>query len=274
MGLLCTVEETLDSGGHEYRVLGPDVSYDWLKELAEEYINLRTACARPLSEISVDGIGVLSTENLLKRLKTATVPVRRADNFDVVRSDFGEVLSYLLLERHYGVSFGYKSVRDREIAQSPGRGIDALGIEDGEQITLVLGETKVSADKVSPPGVVDKSDDCLSRQHVGHISDLQQTAKKIWDTARRVPDPDLRAKYMTAAFLLEDGHIEKLKIIGCCTLVRPTQHYTIADFGSFRKNPSKYMPAQIRFLIVRLADGIEEVVKQWYEIVQDLEVAA
>jgi hypothetical protein len=274
MGLLCTIEETLDSGGHEYRVLGPDTSSDWMRELAEEYVYLRTACARPLSEISVEGIGVLSTENLLKRLKKATIPVRRTDNFDVVRSDFGEVLSYLLLERHYGVKLGYKSVRDREITQSPGRGIDALGIEDGDQITLVLGETKVSDDKASPPGVVDKSEDCLSRQHVGHLSELEKTAKKLWDTARRVSDLELRQQYMTAAVLLENGLLDKIKIIGFCTLVRPKQHYTAADFGSFIKTPQKYDPAQIRFLIVRLADDLEDVIKKWYEIVQELEVAA
>lgn len=274
MGLLCRLEETLDSGGHEYRVLGPDTSRDWLRELAEEYVRLRTACATPLSEISVEGIGVLSTENLQKRLKKATIPIRRPDNFDVVRSDFGEVICYLLLEGHYGVKLGYKSVRDREITQSPGRGIDALGIEDGNQITLVLGETKVSDDRTSPPGVVDKSDDCLSRQHVGHLSEPEKTAKKVWDAARRVPDLDLRQRYLTAAVLLEDGRLDKLKIVGCCTLVRPRQHYTAADFGSFKKTPKKYHPAHIRFLVVRLEQDLEAVVKEWYRIIQELEVAA
>ena len=72
MGLVCTVKETLDSGGHEYRVLIPaDDKDEWLTELAEEYVRLRTACARPLSDISLEGIGVVSTENLLQRLKKA-----------------------------------------------------------------------------------------------------------------------------------------------------------------------------------------------------------
>jgi hypothetical protein len=274
MGLLCTVEERHDSGGHEYRVLGPDVSADWLKETAEEYVRLRTECETPLSEISVEGIGVVSTEDLKKRLKKATIPYRRADNFDVVRSDFGEVLSYLVLERHYGVRLGYKSVRDRELAQSPGRGIDALGIEVGDRLTLVLGETKVSDEKTSPPQVVDKSKDCLSRQHVGHLTDGEGTAKKLWDVARRVADLDLRTLYMKAAILFEDGRFDKLRIIGCCTLVRPKERYTAEDFGSFKKNPKKYEPAQIRFLVIRLAEGIEDVVAKWYQIVQQLEVAA
>ncbi len=274
MGLLWKVEETLDAGGHQYRILGPDMSGDWLTELAEEYVRLRTECRMPLSEISVDGIAVLSTANILKRLKKATVPLRRADNFDVVRSDFGEVLCYLLLEHQYGVELGYKSVRDREIIQSPGRGIDALGFEDGENLTLVLGETKVSDDKESPPGVVDKSEDCLAKQHIAHLSDPEQTAKKLWNTSRHVADLKLRDKYMIAATMMEDGKLENLSIVGSCTLVRSQQYYTEKDFGSFRKNPNAYEPARVRFLVVRLPEAIEVVVKKWYKIVQELEVAA
>lgn len=275
MGQICTVKEKLDSGGHEYRVLIPTDEKDaWLTELAEEYVRLRTACAWPLSDILLDGIGVVSTANLMQRLKKATIPYRRADNFDVVRSDFGEVLSYLILERHYGVRLGYKSVRDRELTQSPGRGIDAVGFEKGKPITLVLGETKVSDDKESPPGVVDKSDDCLSAQHVGHLSEREHTAKKLWNTSRHVTDLELREMYMTAAIMLEEDKLDGMKIVGCSVLVRPEKHYTVKDFGSFKKSPARYKPANVRFLIIRLADGIEDVVQKWYSIVQKLEVAA
>lgn len=274
MALLCTVQEVLDSGDHEYRVLCPDTSIDWLKEAAEEYIRLRTACVTPLSALSLDGIGVVSTVNLQERLKKATIPLRRDDNFDVVRSDFGEVLTYLILERHYGVRLGYKSVRDRELTQLPGRGIDAVGIEGNSPLTLVLGETKVSDDKKSPPGVVDTSEDCLSKQHLMHLTDRDHTAAKLWDLVRRVADVELREAYIAAAILIEDGHLDKLRIVGCCTLVRPQGRYTERDFGSFKKKPKKFEPARIRFLVVRMESGIDEVVQKWYEIIKKLEPSA
>jgi len=57
---------------------------------------------------------VIDDKGVLARLKGACVPFRREDNFDVVRSDFGETLAYALLEQTDGTAIGYKSVRDRE----------------------------------------------------------------------------------------------------------------------------------------------------------------
>jgi hypothetical protein len=274
MGLACKIHAILDAGGHEYRVLTPDEATDWLREIAKEYVHLRTCCVVPLRDISLDGIGVVSTAALQKRLQKATIPIRRADNFDVVRSDFGEVICYMLLEQDYGVKLGYKSVRDRETINCPGRGIDAVGFEDGEILTVVLGETKVSDAVATPPEVVDKSDDSLSKQHVAHLTERDQTAAKLWETARHVTDPELRDQYIRAAILLEEGRLDKLRITGCCALVRSIEKYQAGDFGSFRKKPKKYQPEQLRFLIVCTPEGIETIIGKWYEIVKELEVAA
>src|SRR5207237_641083 len=77
--------------------------------------------------------------------------------------DFAETISYCLLADVFKTRFGYKSLRDRELVQLTGRGIDAIGIEVEENgdIRLVLGETKLSDEAKSPPAVVDKGDDCL-----------------------------------------------------------------------------------------------------------------
>lgn len=271
---ICKVDENLDDGDHQYRILRPDISIDWMQDLASEYVRLRTACRVPLRPISVDGIGVVSIDAIKKRLHAATTPVRRADNFDVVRSDFGEVLCYAVLEQLYDVKLGYKSVRDRELIDSPGRGIDAIGIEDGSMLTLVLGETKVSDDKKSPPGVVDTADDGLAKQHKAHLRENDQTARKLWNTARHIEDTDLRDLHMAAALLIEEGEFDKIRIIGCSLLVRPDALCNAKDFGSFKKKPADYAPSQIRFLIVRLPEGVEAIVSRWHELVKKVEVAA
>lgn len=254
MTAICTIDANLDDGDHQYRILKPDISVDWMKDLASEYVKLRTACRVPTRPISVDGIGVVSTDAIMKRLQAATTPIRRADNFDVVRSDFGEVLCYAVLEQLYGVKLGYKSVRDRELIDSPGRGIDAIGIEDGSVLTLVLGETKVSDDKKSPPGVVDAADDCLAKQHKAHIKENAHTARKLWNTARHIGDADLRDLHFAAALLVELGAFDKIRIVGCSLLVRPDDLCNTKDFGSFRKKPGDYAPSHIR-LTPFLASG-------------------
>lgn len=181
----------LDSGPHHYRAYATDGHGDWLSEVAAEYVKLRTDTISLLEEVRADGIQVLATDELLKRIKKATIPERGKGNFDVVRSDFGEVLCYLILERQYNTRFGYKSLRERELTQQPGRGIDAVGVEEGTKLTVVLGETKVSSEGCSPPQVVDTAKDSLRQQHLGHLKNRKTTSAKIWDIARRVVEPEL-----------------------------------------------------------------------------------
>src|SRR5690606_16668023 len=145
---------------HIYHVYGLDGDYSWLTQLAEEYQNLRVETDHHMEEISVDGIAVVDPSSILRRIRAATIPTRPEEptNFDVVRSDFGETLCYIVLEDGHRTIFGYKSVRDRELTQLPGRGIDAIGIEENADgtLTLVMAEVKVSDDVNSPPGVVDR----------------------------------------------------------------------------------------------------------------------
>jgi len=267
--------EEFESSGHSFRSLGLTDSLDWIDTVATEYIRLRTECAQPLADISLDGIEVLRVDRIGKYLKNATIPERRFDNFDVVRSDFGELLCYMLLEQEYETRFGYKSIRDRETTQQPGRGIDAVGVEEddeGTPLTLVLGEVKVSNEAASPPQVVDKSNDCLRNQHLSHLRNPVATAKKIWDMSRRSPDPSAQALLFTAALYLEEKQWDKLRLIACCVLVRPRCKYTKADFGSFQQCPDDYKPALIRFLVVCIPDDVEKMVQNWYAIIKRPEV--
>ncbi len=268
------IEESLSSG-HSFRALKLDDDSEWINPVAVEYVRLRSECAQPLADISLDGIEVLSVDRISKCLKNATIPERRFDNFDVVRSDFGELLCYMLLEQEYETRFGYKSIRDRETTQQPGCGIDAVGVEEddeGTPLTLVLSEVKVSNEAASPPRVVDKSNDCLRNQHLSHLRNPVATAKKIWDMSRRSPDYSAQTLLFTAALYLQDNQLDKLRLIACCVLVRPHCKYTKADFGSFQQCPDDYKPALIRFLVVCIPDDVEKVVQNWYATIKRTEV--
>lgn len=268
-----TLMESLDASPHQYRAYAVAEDDDWQRSSAAEYVKLRTECSLPVEDISVDGITVMDVEGIRQRLKNATVPKRRSFktqremSFDVIRSDLGETLSFMLLDEMYATKFGYKSVRDRELIQLPGRGIDAVGIEDGDPLTLVLGETKVSNEE-SPPQVVDSSTDSLKAQHTEHLKDTKVTAAKIWNLARHVLDVRLRDLYFLAAFYLEEQRWEQLKIVACCVLVRPCEKYQQLDYGSFRAKPSNFAPADIRFLIICLPGDIDSIITGWYENVQ------
>jgi hypothetical protein len=219
--------------------------------LASEYIALRTQSAHIPPELA-EGIEIMDMSIVMPYLQAATIPPRRGGNFDVVRSDFGEVITYVLLEQEFGTKIGYKSVRDRELIETPGRGIDAIGVEDaqdGGKLGLLLAETKVSNDGVSPPAVVDSNDDSLRKQHLAHLNTIEKTKKKVWDVARKALDPALRAVYLRAALLLQHEEWDKLRLIVCCGLIRPKNKYNEADFGTFRISPEDYVPGHVRFLV-------------------------
>lgn len=268
-----TLIESLDVSPHEYRAYAVSENADWQTSSAAEYIKLRTECSVPLEDVSVDGITVMDVEGIRQRLKNATVPKRRTFktkremNLDVIRSDLGETLSFMLLDEMYATKFGYKSVRDRELIQLPGRGIDAVGIESGNPLTLVLGETKVSNED-SPPQVVDYTDDSLKAQHMKHLKDTKTTAGKIWNLSRHILDVELRNLYFLAAIYLEEQRWDQLRIVACCVLVRPRDKYQKSDYGSFRAKPANFAPADIRFLIVCLPSDIDTSITDWYESVQ------
>lgn len=253
---------TLDDPPHLFRCYTP-ADDGWLDELAAEYVALRTSCSFDLDDVRLDGVEILNAAALQARLEANTVPVSTGGgNFDVVRSDMGELLHYLLLETEFQTRFGYKSVRDRELIQLTGRGIDAVGIElDDAKLILCLGETKVSDAAASPPEVVDKKDDCLRAQHLDHLNDLAATTRKVFDLGRRARDPDLQNLFFAAGLLLEGGELDQLEIISCSVLVRPEARHTDEDYGSFRSSPADFVPSTVRFLVVRVPDDIKSMVE-------------
>ncbi len=260
MESLFVVAERHDVGEHELRVLEP-ASADWLAVLAEEYRRLRTVSDYPPTALSFDGLD-LAVEEVAEILGAATVPHYEPGNFGVVRSDLAEVILALVGEWMYGSRYGYRSVSDRELVQRPGRGIDQIGVEYDEptaRLTLVLGEAKVSSEQKSPPGVVDRGDDCLRAQHLMHLRDRHSTADKVWAASRRCPDPETQRLLRIAAELFRAGIDDKIRIVAASLLVRPPTARTPRDFGSFHRASADFRPAHIRFLLIRLPGDIDEV---------------
>lgn len=267
--------DTLDFDKHHFRVYEPSDSSNWLSSLAQEYIKLLTHRQTAPRTIVVNQSDFqMDVSCIQKYLRKASIPKNKGGNFNVVRSDFGELLCYMLHEHYYGTLFGAKSICFRELRDSAGRGIDAIGIEPDGLLTLVLCEVKVSDEKDSPPGVVDSSDDCLSKQHRHHLDNLLEdaTKEKVWRAMRFTRDDDIADLLSIAATYLEEKQLDKLRIISSSVLIRPKTKYTLADFGSFRKKPNKYDPASIRFLIACIPSDIDDIINKWYDVVEKTEV--
>lgn len=259
-------------GAHHYTVYEPTQLSVWLDAVADEYVKLRTECVTPIQPIDLAGIGIVSTDAIKRRIAQATVP--RPDisrgAFSVTRADLSEVAAYMVLERDFNTAIGYKLVRDRELVQLPGRGIDAIGVESDAKLMVVLAEVKFSDEDSSPsaPQVVDKAKDAMRKQHLGHMSELENTINKIWECGRQSRDQKLQSLYFSAALYLENGLYDKVGLVACCVLVRPKSKHSPGDFGSFAKSPDDFAPGNVRFIIFCLPNTIDEVLKSWKEAIE------
>src|SRR5258708_40348650 len=110
--------DTLDFDTHHFRVYEPSdlANFDWLNPLAQEYIKLLTHCQTAPRNIVVNQSDLqMDVSCIQKYLRKASIPKYKAGNFNVVRSDFGELLCYMLHEQFYSTSFGAKSICCREL---------------------------------------------------------------------------------------------------------------------------------------------------------------
>lgn len=264
---------------HRYATFTPQEMAVWLKAVAHEYVQLRSECSVEIpSALDLAGIGLFDVSQIKAKLAEKLVPSSAPSTspFSVTRSDLSETAAYMLLERTFQTEIAYKTVRDRELIQLPGRGIDAIGIEKGEKLLVVLCEVKFSdeASNPKPPQVVDTSKDGMRSQHLAHLGELGVTSAKIWDCARRTRNADLQQSLMTAALYLEKGYLEHVGIVSCCVLVRPQARHSPGDFGSFQAKPNDYQPARVRFLVWSLPGDLTQILSEWDYAVQAAKAAA
>lgn len=263
------VAQVHDVDEHHLRVYEPSDD-DWLEQLAAEYQRLRTQSQAPVEPLSFEGVEVLDVEGVERMLIAACVPTYEPGNFGVIRSDLAEVILATIQTDHYGCEYGYRGVRDRELIQLPGRGIDQIGVEiietkDGTRIALVLGEAKASTQAACPPTVVDSAADCLRTQHLGHIEDFSTTLDKVKNASRHASSPLVAQSLRIAARLLELKD-DRASVVAASLTIRPTGATVPDDFGSFHASPGDYGPARVRFMLVKLPESIDEIARQVGEL--------
>src|SRR5712691_6023485 len=88
-----------DDGPHHFRVYEAisDGSEDWLEPIAEEYVRILSSRETPLNNIKISDDTDMDMSLLKQYIIKASVPKYEEGNFNVVRSDFGELLCYVLL---------------------------------------------------------------------------------------------------------------------------------------------------------------------------------
>lgn len=236
---------------------------DWAKELATEYVRLRSRPALQPDEKLLEGLGV-DTKYLSKCLKKATIPALSVPvpTLHVVRSDFAELTAMMLLEQQEQCTFPYKSIRDRELTHAPGRSIDAIGGKRSP-LTLVLNESKLS-DEDGKPQVVDKSADSLSKSLTKHMTEHETTANKLWDLTRRIRDKEQLDLFTTLAVFWQEKSWNQFNIICSAFLVRPKTKHSDEDFGDLRKDPTKLHPATVAYRVLCTSDTIEDTIQKFH----------
>jgi len=267
-----------EDGVHRYRVMAPDHD-EWLEGLAALYRELRTSTRVPLADLGLAGIDGFDTKDLAVMLTRTQVPTRSTGSgspkhLAVERSDIGELALAIVGDMIHGYAYGYRSVRDRELVQQPGRGIDQIGVKEvvldsGDLACILsLGEAKVSVDKKSPPGVVDRSSDSLRVQHIGHLAEREESIRKVLSAGAKTSDR-ATAKQLMRAGMLWSNDSDLLTVRSTSMLVRDRNHQ-VTDFGTFRSTPGDFDPGHIDFTILVIdTDDIEAVVDRFLELAHE-----
>lgn len=198
---------------------------------------------------------------------------------DIYRSDLGELLTTYYFESKIeeGLRFKMprKNIETRERSDMPGKSFDAIGYrKEGEKIHLLIGETKVSGEKQSPPQVVDKTNDSIYLTHKKHIAhtknDRDELLQKITRWLKSLPLVNFKeVEFILTA--IENDMLEYYDITLGCVLVRDVDCKNIEkDFGKMRIDSEAFEPHNIHFCILWFTESIEQTVQFFYEKVQTL----
>jgi hypothetical protein len=258
-----------EHGTAPHRLVILDVTdKDWIERVAEAYRELRTEqrLPDPSPEMlpALNGVDVLDPARIQKLLIESQIAKRRGGNFDVLRSDLAEVLMGIIGADLGGYSYGYRSIRDRESAAQPGRGIDQIGIRLADKtLHLMVGEAKLSNERRTPPKVVDDNDDSLSKTHRKKMQNRAELSERIDQAFRFCTDPETAALFAAARMVLEAEH-DCLVLHLTSVMVRPKSLASSTDFGSYADTPDQFSPGVVEFYIVAAeADDIEALVDQF-----------
>jgi hypothetical protein len=271
---------------HKFEKIDISVSDTFVQKFAEKYLEQRTQTEfdyNNLNEQMFSSLG-FNTDNLRRIITKNSPPIdkKREQELqpailnDIYRSDLGELLMTYYFEEKLpdGEQFiiPLKNITFREIANQPGRGLDAIGYKQSDgKIEILLGEAKVSQEKKSPPAVVDSSDDSLYHTQLKHKNDTPLVIQRLCDYARRLNNTDASIIGL-AIVCLQNNLNNECTITYGCTLIRDhTCVNETTDFGKLQSNKTNFDDGKVHFSILSFSDkSIKETVDMFYQKVQEL----
>lgn len=272
---------------HKHIKINVPVNDDFITKFAEMYLRQRSQAQSDFNSINdqlYKDIG-FSTDVLKQIIAKNTIPIdkKREQGLepkvlnDIYRSDLGELLMTYYFEEKLPEGDRFiiplKNITFRERAEFPGRGLDAIGYRKigDAQIEILLGEAKVSADKKSPPSVVDSTSDSIYNTQLNHKNGTPIVIQRLCDYARRLNDRDAQILGL-AIVSIEHQLTDNFSITYGCTLVR--DHTCVnegSDFGKMKTNQIDFEPGKVHFSILSFnGNTINETVDLFYKKVQEL----
>jgi len=276
---------------HKHVKIDIPVIDSFIKKFAELYLQQRSQTQFDINSLNEQALfkNLGFGTNALKQIITKnTIPIdkKREQGIepnvlnDIYRSDLGELLMTYYFEEKIpdGERFiiPLKNITFRERAELPGRGLDAIGYRQigDTQVEILLGEAKVSADKKSPPAVVDSTKDSIYNTQLSHKNETPIVVQRLSDYARRLNAKD--AEILGFAIIsIEHQLTDNFSITYGCTLVR--DHTCVNenfDFGKMKTNQSDFETGKVHFSILSFSDKtIKDTVDLFYKKVQELIVS-
>jgi hypothetical protein len=273
---------------HKHEKIDIPVIDSFINKFAEMYLKQRSQTQFDFSSINEQvlyknlGFG---TDALKQIITKNTIPIdkKREQGLepkvlnDIYRSDLGELLMTYYFEEKIpeGERFiiPLKNITFRERAELPGRGLDAIGYRKlgDTQVEILLGEAKVSADKKTPPPVVDSTKDSIYNTQSNHKNETPIVVQRLSDYVRRLNAKDA-AILGFAIISIENQWTDNFNITYGCTLVR--DHTCVnenSDFGKMKTNQGDFEPGKVHFSILSFSGKtISDTVDLFYKKVQEM----
>lgn len=273
---------------HVHKKINIPVNDSFVKKFAEMYLAQRSQTLFDYKEVNqqalfnnlgfgTDVLRQIITKNAIPIDKNREQGLQPAVLNDIYRSDLGELLMTYYFEEKLpeGERFiiPLKNITFRELADLPGRGLDAVGYRNDLEgkVEILLGEAKVSADKKSQPQVVDKTNDSIFKTQLKHKNEVPVVIQRLSDYARRLNIKD--AEIIGFAIVcMESGLSDKVCLTYGCTLIRDCNCVNEnTDYGKMKTNEKDFEPGKVHFLILSFSDkNIDETVDLFYKKVQEL----
>lgn len=256
---------------------------EFIKKFAERYVIQRSKTnvdidSLDASKLNDCGFDVATLKQVIRKNAVA-VDLKRERGLDqpvlndIYRSDLGELLMTYYFEEKIGEDKRYiiplKNISNRELAQLPGRSLDAIGYRiDKGVFNILLGEAKVSGQRKSPPDVVHATRDSIYKSQKKYHDDLPMTIHKLSDYCRKLGAEDMMA-FACAVLYMETGQTDKYTLTFGCTLIRDSTCCGKDDYGKMKSNVCDFKPHNVHFVVLSFTPKtIEETVDLFYKEVQ------